>query len=79
VRRCEKRAGTFFFFPFFLFGCILEDRFRESLRVTFFLPDVKQTGRFFTGAAGDGHVVFILTLPLGLFSFLFLFLLPNVR
>jgi hypothetical protein len=33
--------------------------------------------RFFTGAAGDGHVVFILTLQL--VSFLSFSLLPNVR
>jgi hypothetical protein len=56
------------------FRVYLEDRFRESLRADLFpLPDVKQTGRFFAGAAGDGHVVFILTLPFGFFSFIFCF------
>jgi hypothetical protein len=51
------------------FRRICEDSVRESLRVDLFgLADVNASRKEFTGAAGGGHVVFVLTLELG-FSF----------
>jgi hypothetical protein len=48
------------------FRRICEDSVRESLRVDLFgLADVNASRKEFTGAAGGGHVVFVLTLQLG--------------